>query len=267
MSGQSNTATFPASCQAVIGLAESGANRPRSAALSPDVTGWFSSPEQGVMFEAEHVLGPRDCSRQLVSLGPCAVAVLGSVLAEGHWWVELALAGERGPETCLAQFTLDGEERITEVVWLRASAVPGATSGTGEHSQNARGAGGSGDRSREARGMLEDYFGDLQASRFDRAAQRFGADGIYSHPPYHPGEQRVLWHGRDAIRNGFTYERGDSPVRQIITDVAQSGSRAFVRGVVEGVPNGSGGTFLSTAEFSESGAITRYVAFYSAVRF
>lgn len=244
----------PASCQAVISLAEGAANGAPGATLSPDLTGRFSSPEQGVMFETEHVLGPRHCCRRLVSLGPCTVEVVGSVLAEGHWWAELTLVGERPPETCLVQFTLDGDEQVTELVWLRTGAVPGGARGAGE-------------RSPDARRALEAYFADLQASRFDRAAERFSIEAIYSHPPYRAGGDRVLWHGRDAIRDGFTYERGQSPVRQIITDAAQNGSRVFIQGVVEGVPNGAGGSFLSIAEFSESGEITRYVAFYSAVRF
>jgi hypothetical protein len=251
----------------VISLAETGANRPQTA-LSAEVTGWLSSPEQGLMFESDRVSGAWELSRRLASIGPCAVEVLASSCAEKHWWAELTLCGERErepghggegerervQETCLVQFTLDDEERVTEVVWLRAHAVPSAGTGAGEFSGDARRA-------------LVAYFADLQASRFGRAAQRFGSDGIYSHPPYRPGADRVLWHGRDAIRDGFTYKRGKSPVRQIITDAAQSGGRAFVRGVVEGVPHGSGGTFVSTAELSDSGEITRYVAFYSAARF
>ena len=238
----------------MIGLAESGANGSRISALAPEAAGWFSSPDQGITFEIDHALGAPELSRRLASLGPCAIEVLGSVLEGRCWWAELTLSGEREPETCLVQFTLDGEDRVTEVVWLRASTVPGTGRRAGECSLDARQA-------------LEAYFGDLQAARFDRAAERFGSDGIYSHPPYRPGADRVLWQGREAILDGFTYERGESPVRQIITDAAQSGGRAFVRGIVEGVPNGTGGTFLSTAEFSAAGEITRYVAFYSAVRF
>jgi SnoaL-like domain len=249
MSGQSSGRELPAPCRAVISLAERGADGLQSSALAPEVVGWLSSPDQGVMFEADHVLGAPE-----LSLGPCAVEVLGSVLDGRCWWAELTLHGEREPETCLVQFTLDRADRVTELVWLRAGSVPGGGRGDGEFSLDARQA-------------LEAYFGDLQAARFEPAADRFGSDGIYSHPPYRPGGDRVLWHGRDAIRDGFTYVRGESPVRQVITDAAQSGSRAFIRGVVEGVPTGGGGTFVSTAEFSESGDIARYVALYSAARF
>ncbi len=235
-------------------LPQGGGDGRSPVGFSSSVTGWFSSPDQGVVFAVDRVFGVPEVSRNLSAHAPCAVEVLGSVVEGRRWWAELALRGDHEPETCLTSVTLDGEDRVSEVVWLRAPIVP-------------RGAGGSGPSSEDARQILDAYFGDLQASHFGNAASWFAPDGIYSHPPYRPGADRVLWHGREAIRDGFINERGESPVRQIITDDAQDGSRAFIRGVVEGVPHGAGGTFMSTAELSESGEIARYVAFYSAVRF
>ena len=58
--------------------------------------------------------------------------------------------------------------------------------------------------------------------------------------------------------------RRTSQARQIITDLWQRGSSAFVEGIVEGIPNG--GSFFCTADISREGEIARYVAFYSATR-
>jgi hypothetical protein len=50
----------------------------------------------------------------------------------------------------------------------------------------------------------------------------------------------------------------------VITAFSQQGDRAFVEGIIEGIPNG--GTFFSTAQITSGCEIARYVAFYSATR-
>ena len=83
---------------------------------------------------------------------------------------------------------------------------------------------------------------------FREAASHFTVDTIYSHPPYAGGTERVLFRGREALCRGFVTERGPSPVRQIVTAFWQRGTRVFVEGVIEGIPNG--GTFFSTGQMT-----------------
>ena len=155
-------------------------------------------------------------------------------------------------DVCIAGLTYDSRGAVARLVWLRAPLAP-ASSEVDED-----------EAAPDARPVLEQYFADLMSSRFQEAAANFTAGAIYSHPPYAGGPERVLFRGREALWRGFVTERGPSPARQVITYCAQRGSRVFVEGVIEGIPDG--GTFFSTAQITPDGKIARYVASYSATR-
>jgi hypothetical protein len=219
--------------------------------LAPHVRTWFASPEQSLSAAIESASGVEASTDALSRLAPSRLTVLASVSSDRACWAEISRHGAAAPETCLAGLTRQPGGRVSRVVWLRAPLVPaGQLSATGT--------------APDARPALESYFAALMNSRFREAAAHFTADTLYSHPPYAGGNRRVLFRGRDALAHGFESERGASPARQIITDLWQQGSRAFVEGIIEGIPDG--GTFFATAEVSPGGEIARYVAFYSATR-
>jgi hypothetical protein len=197
------------------------------------------------------VAGVEGSIRALAGLAPSSLTMVASVRLDRAGWAEVARYGDAGPETCIVGLTYDPGHRVSRLVCLRAPLVPPRRPDTGSTAP-------------EARPVLEGYFAALMNSRFSEAAAHFTTDTLYSHPPYVGGAERVLFRGRGALAHGFETERGPSPARQIITDLWQRGSRAFVEGIVEGIPNG--GSFFSTADISREGEIARYVAFYSATR-
>lgn len=219
--------------------------------LSPEATAWFASPHDGLRAAIEPAQGAEAATRALARLAPSRATVLRLVTADRACWAEITRHSQGGDETCIVGLTYAPEGEISRLVWLRAPLVP------------AREAPGSGDVP-DARPVLERYFADLMSSRFSEAASHFTVDTLYSHPPYAGGTQRVLFEGRDVLSRGFAEQRGPSPARQIITQFWQQGDRAFVEGVIEGIPGG--GSFFSTAQITPAGAIARYVAFYSATR-
>ncbi|MBV9001425.1 MAG: hypothetical protein JO304_20370 [Solirubrobacterales bacterium] len=245
----------------VLALVESSAEASRAFrapghALAPDVQTWLASPEQGVKAAIESVHGAETTIDALAGFAPCSLTVIGAVVSEDTCWAEITRRGEGEPETCLAGLTYGATGQVTRLVWLRAPLVAG---------REVHGEGAASDRrTPDGRTILERYFADLTNSRFGEAAAHFTVDTLYSHPPYAGGTERVLFNGREALWRGFVEERGPSPVRQIITGLWQQGDRAFVEGVIEGIPNG--GTLFSTAQITPEGEIARYVAFYSATR-
>jgi hypothetical protein len=219
--------------------------------LAPDVRTWLASPEQGVSGATQSVFGLEASIRALAGLAPSSLTMVASVRSDRAGWAEVARHGDVGPETCIVGLTYDPGHRVSRLVCLRARLVPPRRLDTGSTAPDAR-------------PVIENYFAALMNSRFRDAAAHFTADTLYSHPPYAGGAERVLFRGRGALAHGFETERGASPARQIVTDLWQRGSRAFVEGIVEGIPNG--GSFFSTADISREGEIARYVAFYSATR-
>jgi hypothetical protein len=155
-------------------------------------------------------------------------------------------------ETSIVGLDQDTKGRVSRLVWLRAPLVPDQRGGSAQPAPDAR-------------PVLERYFADLMSSRFRETAGHFSHDVIYSHPPYHSGNERVLFLGRDALHRGLADERGPTPARQVITGCWQRHDRMFIEGVVEGIPDG--GTFVSAGGITPEGEIARYVAFYSARRF
>jgi hypothetical protein len=228
-----------------------GSGRTAGGCLAPDVHAWLASPEQGLSAAIESASGAQAATDALARLAPSSLEVVGAVASDDACWAEITRRGDGELETCITGLTYGRAGRVSRLVWLRVPLAPD------------RGFEAS-DAVPEGRTILEQYFTDLTSSRFREAAAHFTVDTIYSHPPYAGGTKRVLFEGREALARGFAVERGPSPVRQIITGFWQKGDRAFVEGVIEGIPDG--GTFFSTAQISAGGEIARYVAFYSATR-
>ena len=232
--------------------AAAGSSQPAETALAPHVRAWFASPEQGLAAQIESAEGPTAATDALARLAPSTLTVCATVVTGNACWAEVIRDGDREPpETCIVGLSCDSAGSVSRLVWLRAPLAP-----TQEVDRKTS--------TLDGRPILERYLTDLSVSKFTDAAAHFTVDTIYSHPPYAGGTERVLFRGREALAHGFAYDRGPSPVRQVITDLWQRGGRMFVEGVIEGIPNG--GTFFSTAEISPDGEIARYVAFYSATR-
>lgn len=233
-------------------LALGEGSSPRDACfLAPDVQTWLAGPEQGLTAAIGSVQGADATADALASLAPCTLTVVAAASSDHACWAEINRRGEPEPETCLAGLTYDAGGAVSRLVWLRAPLVPAIGLDAEPDAP-------------EARPILERYFADLTRSRFREAAAHFTVGTIYSHPPYAGGAERVLFRGREALWRGFVTERGESPVRQVLTGLWQRRGRAFVEGVIEGIRDG--GTFFSTAQISSEGEIARYVAFYSARR-
>jgi hypothetical protein len=271
---------LPRTAEQVLAIV-AGASGATERCLEPDVRAWMATPAQGLAAAIELASGPEAVAAALARLAPAGLApaspapaspapanpapanparsglapasleVVGAVSSDDASWAEVARRGDGEAETCIVGLTYGPAGRVSRLVFLRAPLVPAGDVDAA-------------DAVRDARPMLERYFADLQSSRFRAAADHFSANAVYSHPPYAGGNERVLFRGRDALARGFETDRGPSPARQIITDLWQQGSRAFVEGIIEGIPNG--GSFFSTAEISRQGEIARYVAFYSATR-
>jgi hypothetical protein len=228
-----------------------GAGGAAPIALAPDVRSWVASPEQGLIAGIESVRGARETAGALGRLAPSSVTVVAAVVSNEACWAEVTRAANGASETCLAGLTYDGAGAVSRLVLLRAPFVTPSEAADGSAAPDGR-------------PILEQYFDELQGSRFTEAAAHFTLDTIYSHPPYGGGNERVRYVGREALLRGFVTDRGPSPVRQVITAFWQRSGRVFVEGIIDGIPNG--GTFFSTGELTANGEIARYVAFYSAQR-
>ncbi len=250
--GPRTSAGWPPALEGVLALVE-GSGRTAASVLSLDVQTWIASPEKGLAASIEAVSGAAESDGALARLSPSRLTVVAAVVSDGACWAEITRDSQSGqPETCIAGLTYDSGGAVARLVWLCAPLAP--ASSEVDEEKDAPG----------ARPVLEQYFADLMSSRFQEAAAHFTTGAIYSHPPYAGGTERVLFRGREALWRGFVTERGPSPARQVITYCAQRGSRVFVEGVIEGIPDG--GTFFSTAQITPEGKIARYVAFYSTAR-
>jgi hypothetical protein len=229
----------------------SGVSGQASGWLAPNVQVWLASPAQGIAAAVESASGREAVTDALGHLAPSRVEIVACVDSGDACWAEIARRSDGEAETCIAGLTFGSAREVSRVVLLRGPLVP-------EREVDVA------DVAPDGRSIVEAYFTDLMNSRFREAAAYFTAEAIYSHPPYAGGTERVLYEGREALWRGFAVERGPSPVQQIITGFWQLGDRAFVEGVIEGIPNG--GTFFSTAQITSGGEIGRYIAFYSATR-
>ena len=235
----------------VLALVE-GSGGPAPSLLARDARTWIASPAQGLTAAIDAVRGADASAAALADLSPSSLTLVVAAMTNRACWAEVTRRADGEAETCLVGLSYDAGGGVSRLVWLRAPLVA-ASSEVDEQSAGPDG-----------RPVLERYLADLMNSKFGEAASRFTVDTIYSHPPYAGGTERVLFRGRDALCRGFVTERGPSPVRQIVTAFWQRGTRVFVEGVIEGIPNG--GTFFSTGQITPEGEIARYVAFYSATR-
>jgi hypothetical protein len=234
--------------ESVLALAQGG---PDERVFDASVEGWLASPAQGITASIDPVTGTEATVAALRDLAPSTVTVAAAVTTATVSWAEVSRRVDDAQETCVVGLRHDPRGIVTRLVWLRAPAVPAAR--VDAHAEVA-----------DARPVFERYSGALVASDFPAASACFTADTIYSHPPYGGRPERALFLGRDALLHGLIHERGTNPVRQVVSGFWQAGSRVFVEGVVEGIPNG--GTFITTAELSGVGEIARLVAFYSSRR-
>jgi SnoaL-like domain len=113
--------------------------------------------------------------------------------------------------------------------------------------------------------VLRRYFEALDSGAFAEAADRFADDVVYSHPPYRhtglDGSERVVFRGRPQVLAAFETRGRQAFTHRLVVDV-QRGPHCIVEGVVEGLPNGGTGSFISSLTLDDDGRIARYVSFY-----
>lgn len=117
----------------------------------------------------------------------------------------------------------------------------------------------------DAEDVLERYFYGLDAGDFEAAVACFSPDVVYSHPPYRhtgvDGDRRVELRGRDALLANFRARGPQSFGHRLVASV-QRGRHRMVEGLVEGLPDGRDGSFVSSLTLDGDGLIRRYVSFY-----
>ena len=155
--------------------------------------------------------------------------------------------------TFVASVQLDDDGLVGRYLsYMTAPAVVPAPSGTGPTPADAA-------------DVLARYFEALDRGAFDEAADQFSPDVVYSHPPYrHTGidsNDRVVFRGRDELRAAFNARGRQSFDHRVVT-IGQRGPHALLEGVVEGLPGGGSGSFISSLTLDSDGRMQRYVSFY-----
>jgi hypothetical protein len=168
-------------------------------------------------------------------------------LLEG--WI-LDSGGER-TRSFAASVQLDGAGTISRCLLFRTPAV-----------EDAGVVGGPNPGGADVRQLLDEYFEELQAARFEAATENYSEDLLYSHPPYSPGAARAEFRGRGELLAGFE-ARGDLPARIFIDRSIQRGAYLLLEGhsFSDGTPQGPQSSFVSSASLDAGGRIRRYVAF------
>jgi ketosteroid isomerase-like protein len=118
----------------------------------------------------------------------------------------------------------------------------------------------------DVRQLVKRYFASLESGDFEDAADCFSEDVVYSHPPYQhtgidSGHGRVTFRGRAELLAGFQ-ARGRTSFEHRIFTCERQESDALFDGVVEGLPNGNVGAFVSSMTLDGDGRIARYLSFY-----
>jgi hypothetical protein len=117
----------------------------------------------------------------------------------------------------------------------------------------------------EAATVLGRYFAALDDGSFEAAAACFSEDVLYSHPPYKhtgvDGQHRVERRGRPNLLAKFR-ERGAQRFDHRVLACVQRGRHCMVEGLVEGLPAGATGSFVSSLTLDADGLIRRYLSFY-----
>jgi SnoaL-like domain len=113
--------------------------------------------------------------------------------------------------------------------------------------------------------VLRRYFDALDSGDFERAAEQFGPDVVYSHPPYRhtglDGDERVVFRGTAELLAAFR-ARGKQSFGHRLIAIGQRGGECMLEGIVEGLPDGRDGSFVSSLSLDDEGRIARYVSFY-----
>ncbi len=149
---------------------------------------------------------------------------------------------------------LDENRRIARMLSFR---TPPIDDPIGTDVENASGV--------DIRSAVDGYFGELEAGRFEQAAEYFSADCLYSHPPYAPGTPRANFRGEPELLAGFKV-RGPQTWSHEIPISIQRGAHLMLEGCayLDGTPEGPSGSFVSSATVDEDGKIKRYLAVYAA---
>jgi hypothetical protein len=117
----------------------------------------------------------------------------------------------------------------------------------------------------DAAAVVHRYFAALDTGRFADAARHFSGDVLYSHPPYkHTGitePGRVEFRGRPALEAAFI-ERGRTSFDHTVLTSIQRGPHCLFEGAVNNLPDGRGGSFISSLSLAADQTIKRYVSFY-----
>jgi ketosteroid isomerase-like protein len=117
----------------------------------------------------------------------------------------------------------------------------------------------------DAAKVVHEYFTALDSGDFEGAADQFSPDVVYSHPPYRhtgiDGANRVVFRGRDELLAAFR-ARGRQTFDHAIVASIQRGPHCLFEGLVNGLPAGGSGSFVSSLTLDGSGRIQRYVSFY-----
>ena len=120
-------------------------------------------------------------------------------------------------------------------------------------------------RPADAAAVVHDYFAALDDGRFADAAARFSTDVLYSHPPYrHTGiddPDRIEFRGRPALAAACD-ARGRASFDHELLTLIQRGPHCLFEGVVNNLPHGGTGSFVSSLSLGADGTIRRYVSFY-----
>lgn len=113
--------------------------------------------------------------------------------------------------------------------------------------------------------VLDRYFHALDRGEFEEAAGCFSADALYSHPPYRhtglDGNHRVEFVGRDELLDAFRARGAQSFDHRLVSSI-QRGPHCILEGLVENLPDGGTGSFISSLTLDEDGLIRRYASFY-----
>jgi len=161
-----------------------------------------------------------------------------------------------------AAVSLDAEGRIARYVGFGGAPAPDLTphaAAPTEPTPNGTA------RPADMDTVLHEYFAALDRGDFAGAAARFSPDVLYVHPPYrHTGidsPDRVTFRGRAALLAAFT-ARGRQSFDHRVTTSIQRGPHGLIEGVVQGLPGGGTGSFVSSLTLDAAGLIRRYVSFY-----
>jgi hypothetical protein len=171
----------------------------------------------------------------------------GDCLVEG--WIDDRLGTPI--RSFAASLQLDPSGQISRCLLFRVPVV-----------EDAGAAGAPNEAGIDIRRALDEYFEDLQASRFEAATSNYSDDCLYSHPPYSPGATRVEFRGRAGLLAGFE-GRGPRPARIFLDRSIQRGADLMLEGHAfsDGTPEGPQSSFVSSATVDAAGKVRRYVAF------